>query len=163
MAPLSAQVHSCHFPATGRQTDGVKRPLSVRVELQHLDLVQQLLAQNDGNEALAAVVRAAWAVLLRCYTGLNEVCFGFAEVGGAPKASTADGSAAGLVSVMHISDDMSFEQLVKSAQSDETIVTATNDGDLQFNTSVLMRFGASSGGTTNQQVPIKTPLMSEKV
>ena len=76
MESSPAQAQTCHFPATGKQDSGPKRPLSARVELQYPELVQQLVVGDNGDEALSAVVRAVWALLLRCYTGLDHVCYG---------------------------------------------------------------------------------------
>jgi hypothetical protein len=55
MASDHAQVHSCLFPCLGRSSGGdQKRPLSVRIELQHPELLQKLFAEDDGKASLVA-------------------------------------------------------------------------------------------------------------
>lgn len=165
MASNVAKVHSCHFPAAGRQVNGPKRPLSVRVELQHLDLLQKLLEKDDVSESLSAVIRAAWALTLRCYTGLNDVCFGFEEVGGSSNRSasesTGDDLTSELAAIMHIDEHMTLSELVQQAGSDESIVAGANVNSLQFNTSMLVRCGTATTGA--KPLPSKASIMSDKV
>lgn len=165
MVPKSAPVSSCQFPGVGKQGGGQKRPLSVKVELQHLGQVQKLVATEEGPRALSAVIQATWAILLRCYTGLDDVCFGFEEIGsssahtGSPEDSEIPVSAA----VMHMHGDMSFGQLLTHAHDADTIVPITSDNTLQYNTSIFMRFGSHATISSKKQPPSKTVMMSEKV
>ncbi|KAF2267152.1 acetyl-CoA synthetase-like protein [Lojkania enalia] len=151
MASNITPVHSCHFPATGRQDNGPKRPLSVRVELRHLDLLQKLLGQEKGPEAFSAVIRAAWAMLLRCYTGLSEVCFGFEEVGrsvvseGAPDSSTFERA-----TVIPIAEDMTIAQLIHVCDEDKSIKAIMNN-NIQYNTSVMVRHGVQTATASQKQ------------
>lgn len=164
MASSATRVQSCLFPATGRSRSGQKRPLSVRVELQHPELVRQLLAEDHDGSSLSAAVRATWALLLRIYTGLDEVCFGLGEVGGASLSSITGNSATGddceAVAVLRIDDEMPFGQLIASSRNDGSIVTSPKEHQLQYNTSVLIRFGPQAG---RNQLPHKPTAMSDMV
>ena len=155
MASDLVHASSCLFPATGRSGGGPQRPLSVRFELQHPELVQQLLTKQNGSESLAAVVRTTWALLLRVYTGLNEVCFGWDEAGGAGTSIHSRASVA-----LCIDPDAPFEQLVRAAASAPSVVTSPKDHNAQYNTSVLIRFGVQTGTT---MAPNRAIGMSETV
>ena len=76
-------LESCHFPSlySGASQLPSKRPLSVRIDLQHLPVLQDL--SNNGHARLVTSLQIAWALVLRCYTGLDNVCFGLLEIGNA--------------------------------------------------------------------------------
>lgn len=77
-------LESCHFPnlysGTGQLSS--KRPLSVKIDLQHLPVLQDL--SENGDARFVASLQIAWALVLRCYTGLDNICFGLLETGGSP-------------------------------------------------------------------------------
>lgn len=158
---MAAKAHSCHFPATGKQTSGLKRPLSVRVELQHLDLLHHLLKGEDGSRSLSAVVCAAWALSLRCYTGLSDVCFGFDEVGTSSRAeaATSNGPCNNRAALLHIDENMILDEIMNQCQGNECIAQDSSPQH-DFNTSVLVRLGTAPNGTKQ---PAGTSVMSEKV
>ena len=159
MASIEGQTHSCHFPATGRQMGGHKRPLSVRVELQHLDTLEQLLEKDSGGEILSAVVKTAWALLLRCYTGLDEVCFEYEEIGTSRTSRSSDDS--GGVSFLRIQEGMPIEELVKQAQDLPNNAPSLPYTEFQYNSSVLLRSGTAAASSKHSSS--KTSVMSEKV
>lgn len=155
---MATQALTCHFPATGKQSGGPKRPLSARVELKRLDLLQDILAQENGGRAFSNVICAAWALSLRCYTGLNEVCFGFEEVGNSLRAGADDGSS--LVAMMRIDENMLLNDLVRQGDDEKCILPETH-GNFSFNTSILLRRGATAPST--KQSPNSPSVMSDKV
>jgi hypothetical protein len=159
---MATQARSCHFPATGRQTSGPKRPLSVRLELQRLDLLQNLLEGDNDSRSLSAVMCAAWALSLRCYTGLSEVCFGFEEVGGSLHMDTEGlGDVSGsLVAMLRIEEAMLLNDLVRQGY-DSHCISPDPSGKLDFNTSILLRSGTAAPGA--KQSPNSTSVMSDKV
>jgi hypothetical protein len=159
MAARTGQAVFCHFPATGRAIGGPKRPLSVRIELRHLDKLQKLVEENNGSDALSAVVQAAWALSLRVYTGLNEVCFGFEQVGGSSRAS--DRISSGACTVVRLDENATLEELAREAKGAEGAFSESSDSDGSFNTSVMVRFGAAA--SSKHQLPSKTTNMSDKV
>jgi len=145
MALYQTQIHSCQFPSLGRVSgNDQKRPLSVRVDLQRPELLQQLFAEDHGKDSLVAVVTAAWTLVLRMYTGLEQVCFGCGEVGGL-QTGHATGENVQRDSVAHlVNDEWSIAELVHRAKEDSS--AADGHENFQYNTSVLFRF-AVQGGT----------------
>lgn len=148
MASQHTKVQSCHFPAVGRGAIGDKtRPLSVRVELQRPELLQQLLVKDNGKPLLIAGVKAAWALVLRTYTGLDQVCFGFSEVGGtlADNGTGRTGQRESIATHV-VSDEVSLEDVARPVEDE------VQHERPQYNTAVLFRFatqgGAASGSTT---------------
>lgn len=86
MAPNSKESHpdnaaywACQFPRLGTGDGRSKRSMSLRVTLEHGQKLQQLSVSDEA--ALPSLLRVAWALLLRCYTGLDHVCFGYQETG----------------------------------------------------------------------------------
>lgn len=69
----------CHFPRLGSNDQAQKRPMTIKVNLEHSFELQKLSAA--GGNALPGTLRAAWALLLRCYTDSEDVCFGYQETG----------------------------------------------------------------------------------
>ena len=74
-----ADLGPCRFPHFDGEIDGPKRPLSTNVEVRHKQELQRLAAKDA--ETLPSILRTAWALVLRCYTGLEDVCFGYRETG----------------------------------------------------------------------------------
>ncbi|KAK3290246.1 uncharacterized protein B0H64DRAFT_452780 [Chaetomium fimeti] len=74
----------CRFPRFGRVSNNTAAPSrqtsSVRVDVGQAEKLREL-STTDPNE-LAAVIRTAWALLLRCYTGQDDVAFEFQLGGG---------------------------------------------------------------------------------
>ena len=167
MAPhVMAQVHSqmlaCQFPATCRQAENNKRPLSVRVDLHRHDVLQQALEKGDDGQLFSAIVRTAWALCLRCYTGLDDVCFGYEDLGGPSTAANQRRGQenAGGVSIFRLVSDMTLEEVIGRAH-DEDLPIVSKPGDGEYNTTVLLRFGTATG--TTQQVTGKSIPMPDRV
>jgi hypothetical protein len=74
-----AESEPCQFPRLRTSVDGPKRPMSFRVNPENLQKLQQLSVSDEA--ALPTLLRVAWGLLLRCYTGLDDVCFGYQEIG----------------------------------------------------------------------------------
>ena len=160
MSSISANSHSCFFPAASTASNAQKRPLSVRVDLQQPALVQQLLSKDGSNVALIAAVRVTWALLLRTYTGLDRVCYSYEEVGGASSNSAEELNLPNGVSepivMLDIDEDMSFQQLLESVANEFPVV----ENKCEYNTSVLFRFGTQTGKT---HTPVTAMAMSDSV
>jgi hypothetical protein len=165
MASNAIQNHACHFPATCRQGGQAKRPLSVRVDLHHQDALQHILESGDGGKSFSAIIKTAWSLCLRCYTGLDDVCFGFADVGGPSEASKVDslpeGNTAEQVFAFCIDSDLTVEELVRTAREHPSSVDS-EPTKYQYNTAMLLRFGATTANSKNQP-PSKGISMSDKV
>lgn len=74
-----AECEPCQLPRLGGGLTGPKRPMSLRVNVEQKEKMQQVLASDEAS--FAALLRAAWGLLLRCYTGQDDVCFGYQEFG----------------------------------------------------------------------------------
>ncbi|KAJ4299243.1 hypothetical protein N0V90_004487 [Kalmusia sp. IMI 367209] len=136
--------HSCFFPAIGRGSGSdQKRPLSVRVELQHAERLQELFAKDDGKSSLVAAISTAWALVLRVYTGLDQVCFGFGEVGGVPNEGEVFSNES--VAAYVIDEDISIEQLIRRVGEDSAVVDPLKHENFRYNTSVLLRYATQVG------------------
>ncbi len=77
--PNTSRHWACQFPHLGTSRDGPKRPMSLRVNVECLQQLQQLCGSDVV--ALPSLLHVAWGLLLRCYTGLDHVCFGYQETG----------------------------------------------------------------------------------
>ncbi|KAL5437004.1 hypothetical protein PMIN07_006815 [Paraphaeosphaeria minitans] len=144
MASENAQVHSCQFPSLGRGSGSEeKRPLSVRVELQHPERLQKLFAEEDGKVSFVAAVRTAWALVLRTYTGLDQVCFGLGEVRG-DESPGKDGQRDSVVAHL-VSDEVSIAELIQCKKDKCFPIDQPEHERLQYNTSVLFRFAVQAG------------------
>ncbi|KAL9079438.1 MAG: hypothetical protein Q9157_001692 [Trypethelium eluteriae] len=73
------EIPPCHFPQYGNGT-GDRKEASVDVNLEQPTRLHSLV--KAGEDELQSTLRTAWGLLLRCYTGLDEVCFGYREVPG---------------------------------------------------------------------------------
>ena len=159
MASKHAEVQSCQFPAVGKGPVGDKtRPLSVRVELQRPELLRQLLVKENGNTLLIAGVKAAWALVLRTYTGLDQVCFGVSEVGGAlADSGTGEAGHRESIAAHVVSDEVSLEEIARPVEEDEV-----EHERFQYNTAVLFRF-AGQGTTPSGSAKAAAVSMGESV
>jgi hypothetical protein len=155
MVSTSEQSLSCLFPGATGAANGIQnRPLSLRVDLEHVELVQQLLAESNGNALLAATVQTAWACLVRTYTGLPRVCFGVQEIG--RKNMDAVDADTDPVMVLEIGNETSFEGLLQYIHDGSASTSSSKD--LQYNTSVIFRFGTATATQSS-----KAATMAESV
>ena len=104
-------IEPCRFPRFDRGEEGPNRLLSVRVELdQRLEL-----RNNFGQDELPSVLRTAWALVLGCYTGLEDVCFGFKDLHSPPTKHVStidDNSSSVMTACLHLLGTSSLEELV---------------------------------------------------
>jgi hypothetical protein len=82
MSSQSAHASSCVFPKLlERQANkGIERILSVEIEVDSLKTLENVLDSDPTDFSLT--LRTCWALVLRCYTGLNSVCFAHEEEAG---------------------------------------------------------------------------------
>ena len=76
----------CRFPrfsAPAHTTRAARRPImaSARVAIDLPDRDRLLSLSTEDAEEFGAVIRSAWALFLRCYTGQDDVTFGFQHHG----------------------------------------------------------------------------------
>lgn len=102
-----ADVAPCHFPRLGASAAGPKRPMTIKVTLDQTQDLKDLCGSNTT--ALPAVLRATWSLVLRCYTGSDDVCFGYQD------ATSTD-----VLPIVRLAfdDDTLISRLVESAQKE---------------------------------------------
>lgn len=78
----------CQFPRFSRSVKGnaaasapVRQVSSARVNVEQADEDKLLALSTTDLDGLGAVLRTAWAILLRCYTGQDELCFSYRQGG----------------------------------------------------------------------------------
>lgn len=74
----------CQFTNLEGGTFGNNGGVSAYVELEHNEHLQSFLAGDT--ETMASVLKLAWGLVLRCYTGQDDVCFAYQELGDAKAA-----------------------------------------------------------------------------
>ena len=161
MALDHASVQSCYFPAIGSGSGSDKtRPLSVRVAMQHPELLQQLLLKHAGRDLLVTSVTAAWALVLRTYTGLDQVCFGFSEVGGTSAKRDENGQRDS-IATHAVRDEVLLGEIARPAQNDGSVDGKLSHENFAYNTSVLFRFAAQD--VTSGSSTVMSTTMAESV
>jgi hypothetical protein len=133
--------------------------MAIRLNLDHLPDLQAYWGEN--RKTMACTVRAAWALVLRCYTGSEDICFGYDEIevggsdGGVPKQpDTSSGMSAAR---MIIGDATSFREVVERAKKGTFILSQDPgmSGSIKapriserppFNTAVVLRIHTNPTG-----------------
>jgi hypothetical protein len=163
-----ADSEPCQFPRLRTSVDGPNRPMSFRVNPENLQKLQQLSVSDEA--ALPTLLRVAWGLLLRCYTGLDEVCFGYQEIGPGTWGKEF-GPLNGMPITRFAADDMvsvadkletvkgeyisglPFQTLIPSG----TIKYAWSSERQLFDTAVVLR-SLSNTAASNNTVAISQPL-----
>ena len=115
-----ADVERCQFPRydndSGEEQDG---SLFLDVEIQ---CVQELQRRASGNPAIIpTLLRAAWSIILHCFTGLEDVCFEYGEGERSTKEwSEVSTSSLGLANLtrMKFNGDLALRDIVERARVD---------------------------------------------
>lgn len=68
-----------YFPRLNHNSPTKKRLSSIRMEFNKFPKLQELCERTQVT--LASVMHAAWALVLRSYTGADDVCFGYLSAG----------------------------------------------------------------------------------
>ena len=123
-----AELEPCYFP----QLPGVtpERTQSAVLKTIQLDQIGQLTTEMQAfcshhNVSISNVIQAAWAVLLRSYTGSEDVCFGYLTSGrDIPLASVAE-------TVGPLINILTARLAVQSSTTMAELVTAAKDAHVQ--------------------------------
>lgn len=138
----------CLFPRLGATSKAQKRPMSVKVNMEQSSELQKLLAESE--DALSGTLRAAWAVFLWCYTGSEDVCFGYQETANLGRDDDKpDMRPVRLV----FEEDTTLMQLVERAKDEyaenhhvkHEIASSETVGHQLFNTMLEVRIRSSTG------------------
>ena len=124
----------CHFPRLADQVFEPGQRFPVKVELQHCHELHSLY--RNEVDAFDGVVNAAWALLLRCYAGLESISFGYQEVqGGDPDRMVA--------MLLDIDEKSTLKELIEKARDEYAQQGRAKDPrqyqQAVFNTMVLLR------------------------
>jgi len=107
-AHLNAAV-SCCFPQLGSILSNNKEPISHQLEIKQSKELQAFLATNPADTPF--LLQTLWALVLRCYTAQNDVCFAYEE--------TLDSDFVGLPFVRLVFDEeASLGRTIKQARND---------------------------------------------
>ncbi|KAF2842939.1 nonribosomal peptide synthase [Patellaria atrata CBS 101060] len=74
-----ASMEPCNFPPLDGTTEGPTRSMSLKVDLSCAAKLEELAAKDEHE--LANALLSGWALAIRCYTGLENVCFEYQEIG----------------------------------------------------------------------------------
>jgi len=118
---------SCRFPRfssdNANTTAGAtRRPnaiASARVPLQQTDTLK-LLTDHDPDK-LGAVIKTAWALLLRCYTGQDQVSFGFITQNPLNNTNTnnsIDNASIEVAQILRLNDSSSLAETIFRAKTE---------------------------------------------
>ena len=115
-----ADVERCQFPKYDTESsEGEGRSLFLDVEIQCL---QQLQQKASGDPAFVpTMMRAAWAIILHCFTGLEDVCFEYGEVersGRQWSEVTASSLALANLTRTKFDGEVTLDSIVKQARAD---------------------------------------------
>ena len=133
-SPFVACVEPCHFPRLDGDVSGKKRVWSVNVAVTKSQELHEL-----GAKEASAILQAAWGLVLGCYTGLEDVCFGYQNI-----HETVCGEPVFGMSLMRLKleDEVCLAQL-----ADNDFVSNVEFDEAQFNTALLFHSSGASAVT----------------
>jgi len=151
----------CRFPRFSRRgndiTAGSRQVASVRVSVEQAD---RLLALSTTDpDRFGAVLRTAWALLLRCYTGQDDVSFGFQHSGDLAGGST--------VARFLLDDSASVAGTVGCAKADlagdlppvpTRLISSGESGQPLFDTAVVLWSFTKTSAPCQVLAPVRIPL-----
>ncbi|KAF7117580.1 hypothetical protein CNMCM5793_006632 [Aspergillus hiratsukae] len=147
----------CYLPNFGAAYDGPKRPISMKLRTDALQSSGLLSAWSEGQ--LSQLLQASWATLLHRYTGSEDICFGYHQIGGNESQDLLQSSkdvnpAPFKVSVKEgVSLKTFFDQIKTNSSSDSATEIhrsslIASENDLLFNTILMIRICHDSKGTS---------------
>ena len=165
-------IEPCVFPRLQDSTEGIGK--------QHLQYVPIELGDLDGHRrfclqhgvTLATIARLAWALVLRAFTGSDDVCFGFMTAGRDAPLSGIDQAVGPYINMMvsriNFAQATSLLQIIQGVQSDLTQVWKYQwvpfsrvqheldlKGDRMFNTSMTFPPQESRSQADTSSIAVK--------
>ena len=164
-------VQPCHFPRLNNNSRKKKSLGSVKMEFDRYSELQDLCKQKKVT--LSNVMQAAWGLVLRTYTGSDDVCFGYLTSGrDAPINGIQDAVGAFinmLVCRIQFAQASSLEEVFKTVQNDFveslphqhcSLAQVQHDLDLSgkalFNTAVSIQGDSPSGDSEAATIAFET-------
>jgi hypothetical protein len=78
MPTQSVKVSACTFPKLlKKEVEKVERSLSLEIEFSSLKALENVFEKDPTN--FNQILRVCWALVLRCYTGIDTVSFAYEE------------------------------------------------------------------------------------
>ncbi|KAJ0418108.1 hypothetical protein BJY00DRAFT_315323 [Aspergillus carlsbadensis] len=147
------QMTPCRLPQFNSGVSGLERPMSRRINPNTGDDARLVSAWNDCK--LDGVIQATWGLVLRCYAGSDEVCFGYQyidtnEVVGSREVASDTLKLTTVRLVLGDGDTAAtLVEKVKGTKVTGALAVddgrnAVGDGHLPYNTSVLIRSNMSN-------------------
>ncbi|KAL3441174.1 hypothetical protein BJX65DRAFT_314060 [Aspergillus insuetus] len=143
-----AQMTPCRLPQFTSGTPELERPMSRRITPNTGDDARLVSAWRDSK--LDAVIRATWGLVLRCYMDSDEVCFGYQYIDSNQVVASREVASDMLkLTTMRlvIDEEDTATTLVEKAKGTMSAGApavddgrnAVGDGDMPYNTGVLIR------------------------
>ena len=115
-----AGVDSCHFPLLTDGVTGVKELQFFALQVSKAKVLPAFCAKHGIT--LSNVLQLVWALVLRCYTGSSDICFGYLTSGrDAPVQGIQDAVGAFinmLMCRMNLANDVRLDQALDKIQTD---------------------------------------------
>lgn len=146
MNPNTNRAGICYFPPSRKdgEMNNSKRVQTLKI---NVDSAQLQSFTSEQADTLPALLCAAWGLVLKCYTGLDTVCFGFLET---RRNVSINQPCADMTMVrMNFDNIASLSELVRRVQEDHR---SSPDADIaytpspfHFNTSIVLRDDVRAG------------------
>lgn len=137
------QLIPCYFPSFSVSTTQARHLESSSLTLSDRDAGQ--LVSAASTHTLDALFRTAWALVLRCYTGSDEVCFGYQSSGRQENRHSLSSSPPVPISAVCISlsDRDRLDDIAHRSRLHDVSIDAMQ-GVYPFNTVILLRENVSA-------------------
>lgn len=113
-------IEPCYFPVLNDGVKDLKELQSLELELPDVSKLQAFCAKNSVT--LSNVLQFVWALVVRCYTGSNEVCFGYLTSGRDLPVSGIEDAVGLFVNMLicrvNFTDGLQLGQALKQVQTD---------------------------------------------
>jgi hypothetical protein len=140
----------CHFPSLDGDACGSKKVSTISVNVTEWQELHAL-----GSEKASDIAHTAWALVLRCYTGSNDVCYGI--------KNARNGGSFSETSMMRLrfQEDTSLARLTVAGQIEDFSNGSLEDtmGRISFNTA--MTFSSNALGGVSGERPFMTTEFEE--
>ncbi|KAF2757245.1 nonribosomal peptide synthase [Pseudovirgaria hyperparasitica] len=145
---------SCHFPRFEGETDGANLPLLINLASSTTNELLHMAARDV--DMMSSALRVTWALLLRLYTGMDDVCFGFLET--RRQSNSTDSNSPMPIMRMRLRGSDTLSQTLESSKEaflkwrpyqshslDDSSFLAQEDIQRLFNSELVIRHYGPSG------------------
>lgn len=161
---------ACKLPLLDGEHKSTARPTVVEVKQASLKKLQQIFEKDENG--LKGMICAAWGLLLRCFTGQDEVCFFIQQSNGAwlSQPSTKSENSRPIIHLSFFENEKLLDQIAKAQDAIATLKqrqrSPLEKGSVsarcQANTMIwFQEDGKSSPGPTNDAQNVKNHTIFE--